>query len=51
MNALSRFIVQLRSRGWREKRFLVSVWLKGFDGLLELLGGVTLLTASPTFTA
>jgi uncharacterized membrane protein len=33
----------------REAAFLGSVFLKGFDGLLELLGGIALLSVSPAF--
>lgn len=40
---------RLRQRGWREILFLVSVWFKGLDGLLELLGGAALLSVSPGF--
>lgn len=29
--------------------FLVSVWLKGLDGLLELIGGIALFSVSPAF--
>lgn len=37
----------LRRRGSREVLFLVSVWLKGLDGVLEILGGAALLSVSP----
>lgn len=37
----------VRRHSTREILFLISVWFKGFDGVLELLGGVALLTASP----
>lgn len=40
---------RLRQRRWREILFLVSVWVKGLDGLLELLGGAALLNLSPAF--
>jgi hypothetical protein len=40
-NAL-RVVVKLRRRSARELLFLVSVWLKGLNGLLELLGGAAL---------
>ena len=43
------FTEALRQREWREALFLVSVWLKGLDGLLELLGGAALLTVRPAF--
>ena len=36
-------------RGPREFLFLTSVWFKGFDGLLELIGGVGLFSVSPDF--
>lgn len=36
-------------RGPREVLFLVSVWLKGLDGLLELIGGTALFSVSPAF--
>lgn len=36
-------------RGSREVLFLVSVWLKGLDGLLELIGGIALFSVSPAF--
>lgn len=39
----------MRRRGAREMLFLVSVWLKGLDGLLELIGGISLLSVDPTF--
>lgn len=42
-------IERLRRRGWRETLFLLSVWFKGIDGLLELLGGTALLSVSPAF--
>jgi uncharacterized membrane protein len=44
-----RFAAALRRHQWREAVFLASVWFKGLDGLLELLGGVALLTVSPAF--
>lgn len=37
----------LRRRGAREVLFLVSVWLKGLDALLEIIGSVALFTVSP----
>jgi uncharacterized membrane protein len=37
----------LRRRGAREVLFLVSIWLKGFDALLELIGGLALFAVSP----
>lgn len=42
-------VAMLRRRGARELLFLVSVWLKGLNGLLELLGGAALLSVSPAF--
>ena len=38
----------LRRRGARETFFLLSMWLKGLDGLLELIGGAALFAMSPT---
>lgn len=38
----------LRRRGLRETIFFASVWLKGLDALLELIGGAALLSVSPT---
>lgn len=43
------FAAALRRRDWREALFLLSVWLKGLDGVLELLGGAALMTVSPAF--
>src|SRR5579871_6836157 len=34
---------------WREGAFLASVWLKGLNGLLEFLGGIALLSVTPSF--
>lgn len=34
-------------RDTREVLFLVSVWLKGIDGFLELAGGIALFAANP----
>jgi uncharacterized membrane protein len=42
-----RCVAALRKRGWRELLFLASVWFKGLDGLLELIGGIALLSVSP----
>lgn len=42
-------IERLRRLGARELLFRVSVGFKGLDGLLELIGGATLLTVSPAF--
>lgn len=36
-----------RGRNTREVLFLVSVWFKGIDGLLELIGGMALFAVSP----
>ncbi|MGH8142169.1 MAG: DUF2127 domain-containing protein [Steroidobacteraceae bacterium] len=44
----SRF-VEWRRRSWRERLFLLGVWLKGIDGGLELLCGLALLTVKPVF--
>ncbi len=41
------FIEALRRRGARELLFLLSVWFKGIDGLLELIGGAALFVISP----
>ncbi len=37
----------LGRRGSREVLFLVSVWLKGLDALLEIIGGAALFSVSP----
>jgi uncharacterized membrane protein len=42
------FAKALRRHDWREALFFASVWLKGLDGLLELIGGAALLTVSPS---
>ncbi|HEV7137206.1 MAG TPA: DUF2127 domain-containing protein [Steroidobacteraceae bacterium] len=47
MILLRRLTVALRRRGTRELLFLISVWAKGIDGLLELLGGIALFAVSP----
>lgn len=47
--AARRLLDAWRRRSWRERLFLLSVWSKGLDGALELLGGVALLTVSPAF--
>src|SRR5579883_2938101 len=39
--------VALRRGGSREVLFLVSVWLKGLDALLEIIGGTALFSVSP----
>jgi uncharacterized membrane protein len=44
---LLHFSQALRRRGAREVAFLVSIWLKGLDALLELFGGVALFSVSP----
>lgn len=36
-----------RRRNMREVLFLVSVWFKGLDGLLELIGGIALFAVTP----
>jgi uncharacterized membrane protein len=36
-----------RRRNAREVLFLVSVWFKGIDGFLELIGGMALLAVTP----
>ena|SRR5665213_405375 len=41
--------VGLYRRGWRELLFLASVWFKGLDGLLELIGGIALVSVKPAF--
>jgi len=46
---LARYLAHVRQRGWREIAFLVGVWLKGFDGVLELIGGAALLLTGPSF--
>lgn len=43
------FTAALRRRDWREALFLLSVWFKGLDGMLELLGGAALMSVSPAF--
>ncbi len=42
-----RFAEALRRHEWREALFLVSVWFKGLDGLLELIGGSALFIVAP----
>ncbi|MGH8260984.1 MAG: DUF2127 domain-containing protein [Steroidobacteraceae bacterium] len=37
----------VRREGWRELLFRVSVCFKGLDGVLEIAGGVALLSVSP----
>ena len=39
----------LRRRGAREVLFLLGAYLKGLDGVLELIGGAALLAVSPAF--
>lgn len=46
---IQRTIERIRRLGWREALFLISVWLKGIDGFLELLGGAALFSVSPAF--
>ena|SRR6185437_3957112 len=46
---MERISIRLRRRGWRETLFVISVWIKGVDGLLEIFGGAALLSASPGF--
>ena len=46
---LDSWLVAWRRHSWRERLFLLGVWLKALDGALELLGGVALLTVSPAF--
>ncbi|MDE2261482.1 MAG: DUF2127 domain-containing protein [Gammaproteobacteria bacterium] len=41
------FAAALRRRGAREVSFLLSVWFKGLDGFLELIGGAALLAVNP----
>lgn len=43
------FVESLRRGDWREALFLAGIWLKGLDGLLELVGGAALLAVSPAF--
>lgn len=47
--SIRRSFERLRRGGRREILFLVSVWFKGLDGLLEILGGAALLGVSPGF--
>lgn len=47
MISLQSLTEALRRRGVREVTFLVSMWLKGLDALLELIGGVAIFGASP----
>jgi uncharacterized membrane protein len=44
-----RAIAALPRRGTREVLFLLSVCVKGLDGLLELIGGAALFLVTPTF--
>jgi uncharacterized membrane protein len=46
---LDSWIVVWHQRSWRERLFLLGVLFKGFDGTVELLGGVALLSVSPAF--
>jgi uncharacterized membrane protein len=44
-----RAIATVRRRGAREVLFLLSVSVKGLDGLAELIGGAALFLVTPTF--
>jgi len=46
---IDRISNRLRRRGWRETLFVLSVWIKGVDGVLEIFGGAALLSATPGF--
>ena len=46
---VERIISRLRRRGWREVLFVVSVWIKGVDGALEIVGGAALISVNPGF--
>ena len=46
---MRQLVEALRRRDWREVLFIVGVWFKGLDGLLEILGGSALLTMSPDY--
>lgn len=46
--AIANWFVRWCRRSWRERLFLVGVWIKGLDGTLEILGGIALLTVSPS---
>jgi uncharacterized membrane protein len=47
MTSLQHIAKLLRRRGPRETLFLLSIGLKGFDSLLELIGGIALFAVSP----
>ena len=47
MISLQNFVKALRRRGSRDVLFLVSIWLKGLDALLEIIGGAALFAVSP----
>ena len=49
MTSSRSFTEALRRRGSREVLFLVSMWVKGLDGLLEIIGGFALFAVSPSF--
>lgn len=45
--SLRELVDALRHRHWREALFLASVWLKGLDGVVQVVLGCMLLSVSP----
>lgn len=51
INSMTTRMEKIEDKGWYDKAYLVTVAIKGFDGLVELIAGVWLLIAPASLHA